>query len=570
MKRALCLLCILILCASWASAEAGDYWTANEDWYYHAVASCGGTAGRVPITRDGAAAFGKYACPVCMQAEDDAAEPRAAKRGGVTVVRFSDAWLSRQELESWFGFGVETADFTEADKAARLAECLHGDAYTEFLENGTEAMYYHPSISPYDSILASRHIGSAWYAAVRPKENVDALWEMHWSVRENRIWLKDDVLYSESERISPDNVTALSVDIADSAPVYSREGDVIIEVYDAIDVYLAVFHEPGADPYLLEEAGVRIGAAQSDLTLSGRMFGDEARYAYVLTEAEFNALRDGADAEIVHKLLANEQDYLGGAYAAAYYGTSGRMGIVDRSGSFVIEPTFKAVYRSDIGNDRATVTPPFFCQREDGTSVILDGETLEVIIESERGTSYVNPAVYRELENAHAYLWTSPTTFRSLQDGSVLFDFAGDGGYVDGRYDVLADGLPQRMVFWNGDGADKQAAMIDNYGNAVPGAAYQRITALYWLGDKGVFLTERFDPEEYNYNPFEGGDHYSYGKAYTGKSYGAHWRCGLIDQDGNVLADMQYTSIECEVDGEIRLGAEDGSVLTLDAREIVR
>ena len=572
MRRWICLALALLCCVPAALAEAEGYWTANEDWYYHAVASCGGTEGRVPISREGAAAFGKYACPVCVQAEDDASEPRAAKRGGVTVVRFSDAWMARQELEGIFGFGGGFSASSDASKAALLAEYVHGDAYGEFLENGAEAMYYQPSVSPHDTILSSRHIGSAWYVAVRPKENVNARWEMHWSVSENRISLREDTLNSSTERESTGGVTALNVDIQeDSAPVYSREGELPIEVYDAMDAYLAVIHEPGADPYLIEEVGVRIGAVQSGTALSGRMFGDEARYACVLTEAELNALRDGAEAEIVRKLPAEERDYMGGEYAAAYYGTSGRAGIVDRSGNFVIEPTYKAVYRSDIGNDRSTIIPPFFCQREDGTSVILDGETLEVIVESERGTSYVNPAVYREVRDASFYSYTDYVTFRSLEDGSVLSEFAGDDGYVDGRYAVLADGLPRRMVFWNGNGADTRATMIDNYGNAVPGAEYQRITALYWLGEHGVFLVESFDPKEYSGPGFgEEQTDYSYGEVYTGGAYGSHWRCGLIDEDGNVLADLQYTSIECEVDGEIRLSAEDGSVLTLDAREIVR
>ena len=573
MKKVFSLICALLLwsLSAGALADGDGFWMANEDWYYHAAEACGGTAGRVPISREGAEAFGKYACPVCVQAEDDASEPRAAKRGGVTVVRFSDAWMARQELESVFGFSSGYADSGEMGQDAWLAEWLHGDAYVAFLENGGEATYFCPSILPSDIILASRRIGSAYYVAVKPEENVGAVWEMEWTVSEDRAWLRDDVLYCASERTSPASVMALNVDLpADSTPIYNRAGELPIEVYDAMDVYIAVFHELRADPNLLEEAGVRIGAVQSSLTLSGRMYNDEARYAYVLTEAELNALRNGAEVKIVHKPLAGERDYLGGEYAVAYYGTSGRAGIMDRSGNFAVEPTFEAIYRSDIYNDRTTVTPPFFCQRFDGSSVILDGETLEVIAESARGTSYENPAVYRELENAHAYSFTSPATFRSLQDGSVLFDFPGDGGYVDGRYVVLADGLPQRMIYWSGEGAQKQAVMIDNYGSAVPGAAYQRITALYWLGEKGVFLVERFAPEEYNYNSFEGGDYYAYGEVYTGKCYGAHWRCGLIDQDGNVLADLQYTSVECSVEGEIRLGAEDGSVRTLDAREIVR
>ena len=95
MKRAFAALLALALSLSaWALSEADGYWTNNADIYYHAAQNCGGAGGRVPISLEGAAEFEKYPCPVCVPAEDDGGAPAAAVRGGVIVVRFSDAGSS--------------------------------------------------------------------------------------------------------------------------------------------------------------------------------------------------------------------------------------------------------------------------------------------------------------------------------------------------------------------------------------------------------------------------------------------------------------------------------------------
>ena len=59
-----------------------------------------------------------------------------------------------------------------------------------------------------------------------------------------------------------------------------------------------------------------------------------------------------------------------------------------------------------------------------------------------------------------------------------------------------------------------------------------------------------------------------FGKRYDGGAYGEDWRCGLIDQDGNVLADCNYTAFSVDVSGEVRLETPGGSALTLQPIQI--
>ena len=49
-------------------------------------------------------------------------------------------------------------------------------------------------------------------------------------------------------------------------------------------------------------------------------------------------------------------------------------------------------------------------------------------------------------------------------------------------------------------------------------------------------------------------------EAYTGSAYGEDWRCGLIDQEGRVVAPLRYTCVEADADGTLRLSGPDGAV----------
>jgi hypothetical protein len=199
---------------------------------------------------------------------------------------------------------------------------------------------------------------------------------------------------------------------------------------------------------------------------------------------------------------------------------------------------------------------------------VLHGETLDTILQMEVEDQYirgefVNPSVFASYSGKGMQL-------RSLTDGSVLFELCYDetgnyGGKItntDGYYRVLADGYPTRMAAWRGDGPQAKAWLIDNSGNCISDD-FQRITPLIWSRDGGAFLVESFDPADYDDETFGGNkqSYFEYGKKYDGSAYGEGWRCGLIDQDGNILVEMKYTDVETYEDGTIWFTAEDGNSL---------
>ncbi len=561
-----------------ALAEAEGYWTNNEDIYYHALENCGGVEGRVPISLEGAAEFEKYPCPVCVPDEDDGDEPTAAARYSVIVVRFSDSWLAKQELTGVFGFMGE-AIYEGAEAERMRAELLHGEAYANFPEDGTQVWALAPDLLEQDgdealcTLLCRRHIGSAWYVILLPTQRFGDSWEMYWRVNADQVWMEGGALHTCFERQTVEEHRALKLALLHgSEPEYSRDGEPEVRVYQALDTHVAVIYESDPDENLLQDVELRIGGEYAG-TMQGRLQDGRAIYYSALTEGEMNALRNGAAVELARESPAEGADFSGTPYAAAVYGSSERMGIVDRDGNWVVQPEYDFIYRQSAEEAHATTPTPFFCNRKGGGSVILDGDTLEVLFECERNACYENPAVFREIGDASAFWAGESCIFRSLADGSALFEYAGQeacGWWPDAGYRVLAEGEPQRMVAVKGDGADAQMSLIDNRGESIPGVTHQRITPLYWKGERGVFLAEKFDPGQYVGAGF-GENRTTYdlsGGAYDGRAcYGSDWRCGLIDEDGSALTEMKYVSIACSTDGTISLIGEDGSIetLTLDA-----
>ena len=122
---------------------------------------------------------------------------------------------------------------------------------------------------------------------------------------------------------------------------------------------------------------------------------------------------------------------------------------------------------------------------------------------------------------------------------------------------VSSNWYPERLVIQHDtdNGADVSSYLADNYGNRVS-QDYQLITPLIWKDGKGVYMTERsvarFGRSAENFGSDPDG-------AIEGWSLDPTWRCGLIDQDGNVIAEEKYVSIQILSMDRIRLGCEGGT-----------
>lgn len=107
---------------------------------------------------------------------------------------------------------------------------------------------------------------------------------------------------------------------------------------------------------------------------------------------------------------------------------------------------------------------------------------------------------------------------------------------------------------------DMDGRVID-YGGTDAGV--DRLTPLIWRDGAGVFLTERCAGAAFPVGERYAAGGVDRGKRYDGGAYGDGWRCGLIDQDGNMLAACDYTAFSVDANGTIRLEAPGGGDLTL-------
>ena len=153
----------------------------------------------------------------------------------------------------------------------------------------------------------------------------------------------------------------------------------------------------------------------------------------------------------------------------------------------------------------------------------------------------------------------------STREGKTILAVAAEEGIdpVDADFRVVWYEEIERFVVQQ-EGADLLVDLdgrIIDYGGT--DAGIERLTPLIWKDGAGVFLTERCAGAE-----FPVGERYAtggidYGRRYDGGAYGDGWRCGLIDQDGNVLAACDYTAFSIDASGTIRLEAPGGGDLTL-------
>lgn len=558
------LLIVLLLFAAVPALAEDEYWTKKADLYYHAVQLCGGTEDRVPVSAEAAAEFKKVPCPVCVQEEDDGAAVRGVVRGGTLVVCFSDEWLSKPEVTGVF-VGIDVIRRTGAEADAWLAEHLHGDRYAAFLDayakNGyAETAARSPVILRRDGelIMNTRHIGSRWYVTVRPDTAPKKSWEMYWRINEEDVRMRDGTLETAFARQTLEEYTDLKLQQAQNAKsVFEQSYDTLqLTVYREMDANIAVIYEPGANADFLDNVVLTIGGRHIT-ELFGYMDGDMGIYCCVLGDAELDALRGGTEAALWRRPLTEDVEFSEYGYAAVRNG-SGGIGIMNREGEFVVPPDYSNAHSISLDSYNVKAVSPFFCYDADGNLSVRRGDTLEIIAHYDVTdrylmAGYLNPSVFR-LNTGQGML------FCSLENGAILFEvpydenrnYADSISDVEGVYAYYAEGFPQRLVIEKGADMDVSALLVDNSGNTVA-EGYQRITPLIWKGDTGVFLTERFVPTEWRSFGYVSRD-----EIYTGGGCGGSWCCGLIDQDGNILADMKYKSVEFLSEHQIRLGTLDG------------
>lgn len=295
-------LVVALMGAGVIAEETSGFYTSNEDLYYHLLESCGGVAGRVPISQLAAEAFGKFACPVCSPGSS-AEAPRAAVRGGTVVVAVSDGYLAGQELAGVFNWN-QSEPVSQADAQEMLAEYLNGDEYLQFMNSYAEkgvaqGVARLPELMSGGVLLSRRHLQGAWYLAVRPDVSLNQVWTVDLRICGFSLHMEQDALYQSFDFQTTPEAIRLQLERAQENTIYeASQGALSVSVYRELDTNIAVFYDRTQND--LEGTGaLRIGERVPCVELEGYQDADAWVYCCVLTDAELAALERGETMAIV-------------------------------------------------------------------------------------------------------------------------------------------------------------------------------------------------------------------------------------------------------------------------------
>lgn len=239
----------------------------------------------------------------------------------------------------------------------------------------------------------------------------------------------------------------------------------------------------------------------------------------------------------------------------------GKTGIANADGTFVIPPIYDDIFINSFSSAPTSIPTPIFCYSDAESCVtVLDGETLDTIaqyayIHGDIAASYENPSVFT-LNDRRGTRIVSLTTLDTLFEipHDAYEDDSNGIQAVDGWYRCMADGYPERLIAEYANGS----RLIDLTGNPVS-EVYSRITPLIWKDGRGIFLVDTWDPSETD--QFFVGLQIRRGEALSLPD--SKGRCGLMDENGTIIAPIEYTSIEVTDDLNILLGGADGSTVVL-------
>ena len=596
MKQLLIVFLMLLVLPCAALAEDVYYHKANsqQDTCYHATPLCIDADGANDvISETDAQAKGLLPCPICIQEAADPQGVRAVARGGTYVLKMTDEWMNtRPDIGGVFA-GYSPGIYTGKDMAKPLSERLHGDAYVTFLEaiqSGGIASVpaYYPGIDPQNGELqmCQRHIGGAWYTVLRPDEAARKAMAKKGKLKMYLRFFGGESTYADGTLTLGegdewgDDEYILKFDKMSSDAVFTGEYDgLTLSLFEEIGASIFVLREHNADADLLVDVGLSLGGRDTGLSLTGYMDGTNAVYVGVFTAPEAKQVKDGAVVVLERKPWLTEEAYQGTDYAVVQKGTAG-YGVVDRAGSFVIPPCGdeggQFIYRNGDTFFVHSVRQPQSLR----AVRIEGGETVELTKVDAPVDGFVtyggsNRAVFAaELSDRTSACWQ----IRDMDTGAQLAELSIDEANPDApTYSVfmglnasyaLETAKPERLVFGapRGGGEDEHMEfwLADNRGRRVS-ENWQYIEPLSWSDAGGLFLVSSWEEDELTDWPNDQEDLLA---GYDGRAwFGPHWRCGIIDHNGKLLAPCVYTKVTLLTGTRVQLETPEGQQVVVELKD---
>lgn len=388
MKRILLGL-LMLACLSSATAETEGYWTNNADWYYHLSRYCGGAEAMVPISLDGAAAFEKHPCPVCVTVGDADIRGAIESTAELWVARIPESWLEAQTPAYSEGYSYAgDKSFAEDEMYRALGEYLRGENLARFLNDyrtsgRAEAIGWTPSnslVTGYCPLLSRRLMNGTWYYIMKPgvdlKNQRDVTWKIKLDLLPVRLSAEDGLLICDGIGFAALQNCDLKFSVQDAEIVLEQTvGDQRIRVERIMDEYmLLLLRDAQKDPLTEDEIVVSTLMMEIGETFEIELFSFvEAEryhlYSCMLTEPEFLALSSGAEVKLRTESIW-KPDYFDTPYAHTFDGD--HYIIVDREGNIVREFDDHTIVHRE-ASDRS------FVIEQNSDTFHLDGWTLEQI-----------------------------------------------------------------------------------------------------------------------------------------------------------------------------------------------
>lgn len=591
--------------------ETETVYISSGDPYYHAFEKCVFIKGEAePIMERVAKLNMLYPCPVCCIFEAKQPLMEAIAIGDIVIMRYEDEYLYDQELTSVFGFDFPD-EYEGSGALSKVPSYLHGGHYRDFMnavnQNSSasftarmpDILYLYPYEivseinDPYNASLKysnqlklhSRYIGSSHYALYFPDFEIGQSIGAY-----SRINGEELIAHSDGESLSltgafteqtVEKIVKFDVRYMDESNAWHsfEDGNLACRIYYTGNEYVLVINEKYADPYLLEKAYLRIG--ENEFTVNGFMdtsgsleelAESHAYYAVVLTEQEAKSIQNGAGISLEHldfSAIAQASPY---AYIPIQYGT-GAYGVMDKTGEFVIAPEYKDAwsYQDLSGLYASGVTGPIILKDYSDTLYLYDGETLDLIafysLDGSNSSGFPFPRSARNSINIE-----SPGLYELRRDegvyllnrkGEVLMSFLYDktGNFENNLYYSAtflheAVGYPDRIVLYEQkDNYAPDRMWISDLNGKRISKDFERLIPLIWTDKRAVFITVTYDREAAEkdfYLPY-----YEKGLPFSGYEKDKTFRVGLVDQNGEEIAECKYIALEI-IDDQIHLTEENG------------
>ena len=324
-----------------------------------------------------------------------------------------------------------------------------------------------------------------------------------------------------------------------------------------------MLREHNADADLLVDVGLTLDGKDMGISLTGYMDSTDAVYVGVFTAPEAAQVKGGAALALAREPWLTEKAYQGTDYAIVKKGTAG-VGVVDRAGNFVIPPSGdeggQFIYRNgDTFFVHSVRNPQSLRVIRMVNGAVVELAKLDAPLNGFVTYGGSNRAVFllnTGSRSGSAWYVYDMDTGEKIAELPVNERASDAPGYGTSPSYRLETAKPQRLVLgdWNRE-SGSAFWLADNWGNRIS-ENFQCVEALSWSDAGGLFLVSTWEESEHRSMPNDQEDLFA---GYDGREwFGPHWRCGIIDHNGKLLAPCVYTKVTLLTGTSVQLETPEG------------